>query len=581
MVRIREDDINAIRAKADIVDIISRYLPVYKKGKSYTALCPFHDDHSPSLSISEDKQIYKCFVCGAGGNVFSFVQNYEKITFPEAVGRVASLIDYPLNYEADANEAPKDPHKETLYRILNDTIRYSMYELNAAEDKKKYLDSRGLDERVRQKFEIGYNPGNDALSRFLSAKGYDARDLYACNVIRSTSQGFQDVFSDRIMFPIHDRKGNPVGFSARTLDPDNPAKYINTNETELFEKGKLVYNAHRAAVEARRSGRIYVTEGVTDVIAFERAGMSNCVCTLGTACTMDQIRILKGLAAKIVFCYDGDDAGQNAMYRAAKMAMSTGAVVSLIRNRTGRDPDEIIRSGGPDALQDLVRNEISWGEFVIDYLSRNVNFDNYLEKKEFAQKAMKEIEQTGDAFDLQHFSEQIEEMTGLHIEGTRKQEPERIRRQTVKIPNGLDEAEETILMYMMQYPHAVTHFEEKLGYLSDPVRSKTAMLVVSQTRKKHACTPADLIDSTENEDVRRLVSRLASDEGYDRPYDEQVLDGAIRRVKSYVLGRNIERLSEQLKQPMNDESRMILLQKYQEYMQERRRYIDEDNNQGN
>ncbi|MBR2728027.1 MAG: DNA primase [Solobacterium sp.] len=579
MVRIREDDINAIRNKAGIVDIISRYLPVYRKGKSYTALCPFHDDHTPSLSISEDKQIYKCFVCGAGGNVFSFVQNYEKITFPEAVVKVASLIDYPLDYEADDVREKIDPHKETLYRILEDTIKYSMYELNNTEAKKQYLEGRGLDERVRQRFEIGYNPPNDALYRFLKAKGYTDKDLYACNVIRSTSQGFQDVFTDRILFPIHDAKGHPAGFSARTLDPKNPSKYINTNETEIFEKGKLVYNAHRASGEARRQGRIYVTEGVTDVIAFDRAGVQNCVCTLGTACTKDQIRILKDLAPKIVFCYDGDDAGQNATFRAAKMAMNAGADVSVIRNTGGMDPDEIIRSGGKEALLGLLKNEISWGEFVLQYLGRNVNFDNYLEKKEFARKALQEIEAGGDAFDIQHFREEIEKMTGLHLENKQKPKKEPVRRNNVRIPKGIEEAKETILMYMIRYPYAVTRFTEKLGFLSDPVRSKTAMLIVDRTRKKNTCTPADLIDATENEDVRKLVTKLATDERFDREYNESVLDGAMRRVRSYVTEKNIESLSEQLKQPMNEESRMILLQKYQESMQERRRYIDEDDSQ--
>ena len=579
MVRIREDDINAIRSKADIVDIISRYLPVSKKGKSYTALCPFHDDHSPSLSISEDKQIYKCFVCGAGGNVFSFVQNYEKITFPEAVVKVAELIDYPLQYEADTVREQVDPHKATLYRILDDTIKYSMYELNSAPEQKQYLVDRGLDERVRDRFEIGYNPPGDALYRFLKAKGYQDRDLFACNVIRNASQGFGDVFSDRIMFPIHDAKGHPVGFSARTLDPRNASKYINTNETELFEKGRLVYNAHRAAAEARRQGKIYVTEGVTDVIAFDRAGVPNCVCTLGTSCTKDQIRILKDLSARIVFCYDGDDAGQNATFRAGKMAIAAGAMVSVIRNSGGMDPDEIIRSGGKEALRDLLKNEISWGEFVLNYLSRNVNFDNYLEKKEFAQQAMKEIELLNDAFDRQYFRNEIEKMTGLHTEERRRPEQQAVRRKEIRIPSGIQDAEELILMYMIRNPHAVSRFEEKLGFLSDPVRSKTAMLVVDRTRKKSVCTPADLIDATENEDVRQLVTKLATDERFDREYDEAILDGAMRRVRSYVIEKNIESLSEQLKQPMNDESRMILLQKYQESMQERRRYIDEDDSQ--
>ena len=171
--RIPEEEINTVRQRADIVQVIGKYLQVQKQGKDYVSLCPFHDDHSPSMHISPDKQIYKCFVCGEGGNVFTFVQNYEHISFPEAVERVASIIGIPLSVKAAA-EKPKDPRREKLYKILTETIHYTMYQLDASvgQHEKKYLQERGLDEEVCRRFEIGYNPPDDQLYRFLKAKGY-------------------------------------------------------------------------------------------------------------------------------------------------------------------------------------------------------------------------------------------------------------------------------------------------------------------------------------------------------------------------------------------------------------------------
>ena len=287
MAYLSEDEINAVRAKADIVDVISHYLQVHKQGRMYKAVCPFHDDHDPSLNINPDMQIYKCFVCGAGGNVFSFVQRYEHVSFPEAVGKVADMIGFPLSSSPVKKKREVDPHRQKLYDALQETINYTMYELNSTDGAaaRSYLKGRGMDDHTLERFQIGWNPEGDSLTRFLHAKHYEDQTLTAVNVSRITSQGMQDVFASRITFPIHDAYGNPVGFSARTMDPDNPAKYINTTQTEIYVKGQLVYNAHRAKEEARRAGRIYICEGVTDVIAFDRAGIANAVCTLGTACT--------------------------------------------------------------------------------------------------------------------------------------------------------------------------------------------------------------------------------------------------------------------------------------------------------
>ncbi len=586
MAKISEEEIKALRSKADIVDVISHYLQVHKSGRNYKALCPFHDDHTPSMSISQDRQIYKCFVCGAGGNVFTFVQNYEKVTFPEAVAKVANLVGFELSFSPSEDTRPKDPHKESLYKVLNETIRYTMYQMNteAAVQEKEYLEARGLSEEIRQKFEIGYNPNGDVLYQFLKAKGYPDNDMVSCNVIRTGASGIHDVFSGRITFPIHDTRGNPVGFSARTIDKSNPSKYINTNDTELFQKSDLVYNAHRARGEARRQGKLYVCEGVTDVIAFARAGMDNAVCTLGTSCTEHQIRLLKSLAPRTVFCYDGDEAGQHATWRAAKMAKSAGCIVTIIDNRTNKDPDEIIRSEGPKALQDLAAREITWMEFALHYLELHTNMDNYLEKKEFVQKAQAEIAELDDELDQQHFTQQLSEISGFRID-YQPSHPLPVYSQprgnpSASVPDGTEEAEELILAQMMAHPSASKQFEEKLGYLLDSSRNQVAMMIVDGWRSGDI-TVSGLIDAASDQPIKDLIAKLATSPGFELAYDSKLIDGSIRKIMISVKKSQADAFRQQLNQPMNAESRDLIMNEYQECLRDLRRYIDEENSEKN
>ncbi|MBR3363692.1 MAG: DNA primase, partial [Solobacterium sp.] len=439
---------------------------------------------SPSLSISPDRQIYKCFVCGNGGNVFTFVQNYEKVTFPEAVGRVASLIGYQLSVQPDSVSKPKDPHREALYAVLSETIRYTAYQIESSDGTaaREYLRKRGLDDNVVKHFEIGWHPGGDVLYRFLHAKGYEDRDLVSANVVRTTSSGMHDVFADRITFPIHDGYGNPVGFSARSMDPAAPSKYINTNETDIFTKGDIVYNSHRARTAARKAGCVLVCEGVTDVIAFYRAGIEHAVCTLGTACTPHQIQILKSLAARIVFCYDGDEPGQAATVKAIQLARKAGAEVSVIVNRTGKDPDEIIRDLGVEELQKLARQEEHWMEFMLAYYSDRTNLQSYLEKKELVEKMQPMIASLQDETDISYFTGQLEKLTGFTLKTeVKKENTETVRpMKKLTVPDGTMQAEEMILAMMMTSPEAVRKFEEELGYLTGSTHQELAMMIVNQ-----------------------------------------------------------------------------------------------------
>lgn len=576
-----EEELNALRAKADIVDVISHYVQVQKKGRTYRAVCPFHDDHDPSMHINPDMQIYKCFVCGAGGNVFGFVQNYEKVSFPEAVEKVADLVGFTLSERPSVTTQQMDPHRESMYRILNDSIQYMMYELSGEKGRrmKEYLYERGIDDALINRFNIGFNPDGDALYRFLHAKGYEDRDMVDVNVIRLLQDGFHDVFANRITFPIHDAHGHPVGFSARTLDKNNPSKYINTTETELYVKGRLVYNAHRAASMARREGKIYVTEGVTDVIAFAKTGVDNVVATLGTSCTNEQLSLIRHLAPHIVFCYDGDNAGQNATWRAVQMARSLGAEVSVIRNDTGLDPDEIVRRDGNEALLKLLEKEVTWMEFYLQYEKSRTNLSSYLEKKEFIEKVQSEFS-TLDDTDRRYFTEQLSEITGIRLEfipqSTRVRE-RAMRPVRTSIVQGITQAEDQILIMMMKSPSAARIFEDELGYLIDPVHQRASVLILEKIHRNGKVDVVSLLDETEDHEVNSLLTSLVSSPYYNLSYDEMMLKGALRKVQITWLKNQAEAYKKDLASSLSDETRKVMMKQYTECVSQLRRYIDEEN----
>lgn len=581
MARIEQEEIDALRNQADIVNVISHYIPVQRSGKGYKAICPFHNDHDPSMSISPERQIYKCFVCGNGGNVFTFVQNFEKVSFVEAVEKVAELTGFHLSSKPAVSKVEVDPHKKALYNVLNETINYTMYQLDTsvALHAKEYLEKRGIDAETRKEFQIGYDPDRTSVTKFLRAKGFEEKDLVSSNVSRVNENGLFDVYAERITFPIHDMNGNPIGFSARTMDPDNPSKYINTNQTDIFTKGDIVYNLHRAKNEARRNKCIYLCEGVTDVIAFYKAGIKNAVCTLGTACTQHQLSLLKRCSTKLIFCYDGDHAGQSATYKACKLALSLGAQVGIVLNKTGKDPDEIIRMYGNEGLVNLVKTPITWVEFLYNYLVENTNLNSYSEKKELIQKAKEDIQTLTDSTDRSYFIDKIQEVTKLHsdfdvnVPVTKNVTPS-IR---LVVPDGTKDAEEMILSMMLKSYQATQIFENDLGYLIEDTYSKLALTILDISRERGKCDIQVLIDASSDQAGRDLITKLVTRDDYDQAFDEEKMKGAVRKIKMAVLSMQSAQLKQQINHALNGESLSLLINKYNECLKEQRRLLNEEN----
>ena len=546
--KLTEEVINDIRNGADIVDVIGHYIPLIKKGKGYSALCPFHDDHDPSLSISQDKQIYKCFVCGNGGNVFSFVSNYKKIPFPQAVAEVASIIGKPI----DIDLTPKKVSRfQPYYDLLSSMISYCNYLLQASklgEEAMAYLNQRGIEKDAIERFNIGYNPENNKIYEYLKNHGYKDEDMIKTGVCRMLNSGMADVFYGRIIFPIHDKEGNPIAFTARDYRGVSDSKYINSSDNIIYTKGDHLYNYHRAFDAVRKSGYVIVCEGVIDVIAFYRAGKDNAVATLGTACTRNQIELLKSFGRRIVLSYDGDRAGQNANLKIGEMLLSEGLDVSVVDNSTELDPDEIISQYGKNALRDLEAKQISFIDFAMNFCKKQYNLDNYDDRKQMTIRMTNLIEKLSDEYDRDNYLQELYEITKIRKRISHNTSEIRYNK-TADITysiDGLTKAEYLIIAQIAMSRKALDIYQRQLGCLLDDTDQRLAMLIMDDYRKNDKCSLSRIYDETGDEEVRNLISSLALLETLPDEFDENSLMGAIDKVKTEIKRRKMADLREKI-----------------------------------
>lgn len=577
---ISEDDIKAIRQQADIVDVMSRYITLEKKGKDYKAICPFHDDHDPSLSISTDKQIFKCFVCGTGGNVFTFVQKIENISFLEAVCKVAELIHYPLHMDTSQFQ-PKVDENQPLYDCIQSYIRFLTYELQSenGESVKRYLSQRKINEDIIKRFEIGYAPESSRSVKYLKAKGFNEQILTDTGLIRTHALDTYAVFDNRLMIPIHDENGNPVGFTARRLNEDKDvAKYINTSETKIYHKGHLIFNYHRAKEFAKKNKRCILVEGAMDVIAFEKADIHESIACLGTACTKEQITLLKRLNVPLVVCYDGDKAGKAATYKFGKLAVDYGLNFSIVKNTTGKDPDEIFNELGKDELYLSVHKTVSFVEFLFDYLPNQYDLDNYEDKKKFTSEMQSFIERTCTDFEKADYYSRIRDLTGFdlshqsaNIPAPKKESRNNaaVVRNIEPLKNGRTLAEHGVLWMILNSKLAADQFKDQIGFFQDPVCEELSLYCYDMYRNMDHIDFDVLMSYIEKEDVRNLLVSLMENPFHVDGYNEDFFNDSLMKIKECTLQAQIDNLNDQIKNVQDPMLKISLASKKQELIIQR------------
>ena len=577
---ISEEDIKAIRQQADIVDVMSRYITLEKQGKNYKAICPFHDDHDPSLSISTDKQIFKCFVCGTGGNVFTFVQKIENISFLEAVCKVAELIHYPLHMDKSQFQ-PKVDQNQPLYDCIQSYIRFLTFELESenGESVKRYLSQRKINEDIIKRFEIGYAPESSRSVKYLKAKGFNEQILTDTGLIRTHNLNTYAVFDNRLMIPIHDENGNPVGFTARRLNEDKDvAKYINTSETKIYHKGNLIFNYHRAKEFAKKNKRCILVEGAMDVIAFEKADIHESIACLGTACTKEQMALLKRLNVPLVVCYDGDKAGKAATYKFGKLAVDYGLNFSIVKNTTGKEPDEIFNELGKDELYLSVHKTVSFVEFLLDYLPNQYDLDNYEDKKKFTSEMQSFIERTCTDFEKADYYSRIKDLTGFDLSHQNQNIPvskkesrnnAAVVRNIEPLKNGRTLAEHGVLWMILNSKLAADQFKDQIGFFQDPVCEELSLYCYDMYRNMDHIDFDVLMSYIEKEDVRNLLVSLMENPFHVDGYNEDFFNDSLMKIKECTLQAQIDNLNDQIKNVQDPMLKISLASKKQELIIQR------------
>lgn len=568
MAFISNDEINNIRARANIVDIVASYIPLTQRGRNYICVCPFHDDHSPSMSVSAEKQIYKCFACGATGNVFTFVAEYENVSFIEAVGIVAqkSGIDIDVgDFKQETVSQYKEEHK--IMELANKFYQNNL-KTKAGEDALKYLTDRGISEEVIKSAGIGLSLDSpDALLNLLTKKNYDVKLLQELGLVNQVNGKTYDVFSRRITFPLWDKDGNIVGFSARIYRGEKDAsKYMNSKETKIFKKGETLYNYHNAKDEAKRKKEIVVVEGFMDAIRLMVSGVTNVVALQGTAMTTEQISLLKKLRAKVILCLDNDNAGLLATANNGEELVKNGVETFVIRLSGEKDPDEYIVANGKEAFLDNLEHPLTFFEFKMNYLKQNKDLSKVEDLADYVNAVLKDLGSSNDPILREVTLSKLSQEYNLSLDVLKskldKNEVILEKKEEVKKEDNNDKKDlyamgtEKILFFMMNGEEYISKYQKKLGYFAEPIYRNVANEIVYYLNENGEITVADFITYVQDKDeIKNKVMEIVNDSINDEVTME-AMDDYILAVSKVMTKNEINRLKAMMKKELDVDKKM-------------------------
>lgn len=571
MARLSQEKINEIRQSVDIVDVIGEYLPLEKKGRNYIALCPFHDDKHPSMSVSPDKQIFMCFVCGTGGNVFTFLQKYLKISYIEAVKKVAEIGHIDLSeYHLDVVSSPISKENASLYQMHEEAQKIYSYYLNTklGLEAKAYLTKRHFSDELIKEFQIGYAPLQSTLYQAFEKLGFQEIDMVKSGLIVESYQHF-DRFQDRIMFPLYNQQGQVVGFSGRIYKPtQTDSKYINSPESDIFIKGQTLYHYHQCKEAVKEAGFIYLLEGFMDVIAMYKAGIENTVAIMGTALTKGHIQALRRLTHHVHLCLDGDQAGQTAMSKAARELEEAGFQVSIIVLPDNHDPDEIYEEHGKEGLQEALKKTLKPIEFLMNFEYQKIDSQNYDDRKNYLEKMCYEIAKIHDPIDQDYYIQVLSKQSGFsydlihqQINGMKPQFHQETRVQQKKITHLKDkyqQAEHDLLFYMLNHKSVALKYEAKAGFMYNDQYRIIASYIIDYYRHHNQLEIADLINSIQKEDLIQTVVEIAQSP-LPQEYEEKAIDDYIETIGNHAKKMKKEQLLEQFRYILDPQQKAQIL----------------------
>ena len=526
--RYSDDIIEEVRVKNDIVDVISQYVKLQRKGSSYFGLCPFHNEKTPSFSVSPAKQMYYCFGCGAGGNVFTFIMEYENFSFGEALKFLADRVGVELPQIEYSKEAQAQANlRSSLLEIQKAAASYFYYNLRRENGKTAYhyLKNRGLSDETMKKFGLGYSDKySDDLYQYLKKKGYSDELLLESGLFQADERkGIYDKFWNRVIFPIMDVNNRVIGFGGRVMGEGMP-KYLNSPETKIFDKSRNLYGLNIARTSRKK--QLIICEGYMDVISMHQAGFTNAVASLGTALTSGHASLIKRYTDEVLLLYDSDEAGVRAALRGIPILRSAGVKSKVVDLKPYKDPDEFIKAEGPERFEERLSKAMNSFLFIVQTRESQYDLSDPQGKTDFYRDIAARLLDFEEELERNNYIEAIARKYGVGMEELKKMvnqlamkgtaaqnysRPREVRRKEGTRESGVEKSQKLMLTWMVSYPQIFSVVEEFLSPedFTTPLYHRVAKMLFQQARGE-GINPAKLLnqfmDSQEQSEVASLFN---------------------------------------------------------------------------
>lgn len=570
---INDNVLDEIRDRADIVDLIGEYVDLKRSGSNYMGLCPFHSEKTPSFSVSPSKSIFKCFGCGVGGDVITFIMKRENLNFPEAVEFLAEKYNVRLSEYKDENKEARDK-RNRLYDINREAAMHFLNNLSSSLKAQKYLRDRGLSDKTIRAYGLGYSKDSwTDLYDHLTKLGYKEEELLNLNLISKSKNGnYIDRFRDRVMFPIINRNNKVIAFGARGFGDAKP-KYLNSRETPIFHKGSNLFNMNVISRESSRQ-RIILVEGYMDVISLYNSGINYSVASLGTSLTEDQAAIIKKMAKDIYICYDSDKAGINATSRAIDIFLSKSCKPKIIELEGGLDPDDFIKKYGMEGFENKIKSAISYIDFKIKILRENFNLEEAEGLSNFTLESAKILSSIKNPIERDIFVKEFSKKYNISYKAienyinylnrnkikSEKKEKFKLKKNTNVVKSTKTRAQEELLSYSLldndiynyiknkiqifYFTNAMTRasFEEIPKMFEEEMEVSEFLNLLEKNR---------LIDSNFKENILGIIKNIH--------VNEKIVDELIKTLERNYLQKERERILENIDKLQGEEDKNLLL----------------------
>lgn len=570
---INDNVLDEIRDRADIVDLIGEYVDLKRSGSNYMGLCPFHSEKTPSFSVSPSKSIFKCFGCGVGGDVITFIMKRENLNFPEAVEFLAEKYNVRLSEYKDENKEARDK-RNRLYDINREAAMHFLNNLSSSPKAQKYLRDRGLSDKTIRAYGLGYSKDSwTDLYDHLTKLGYKEEELLDLNLISKSKNGnYIDRFRDRVMFPIINRNNKVIAFGARGFGDAKP-KYLNSRETPIFHKGSNLFNMNIISRESSRQ-RIILVEGYMDVISLYNSGINYSVASLGTSLTEDQAAIIKKMAKDIYICYDSDKAGINATSRAIDIFLSKSCKPKIIELEGGLDPDDFIKKYGMEGFENKIKSAISYIDFKIKILRENFNLEDPEGLSNFTLESAKILSSIKNPIERDIFVKEFSKKYNISYKAienyinylnrnkikSEKKEKFKLKKNTNVVKSTKTRAQEELLSYSLldndiynyiknkiqifYFTNAMTRasFEEIPKMFEEEMEVSEFLNLLEKNR---------LIDSNFKDNILGIIKNIH--------VNEKIVDELIKTLERNYLQKERERILENIDKLQGEEDKNLLL----------------------